>query len=90
MLQIEVAYASSDRQLIIELQVEDGATIEDAIQRSGILQKFPEIDLACNKVGIFGKQVTLEQAVCAGDRVEIYRRLIADPKQVRRQKARVK
>jgi putative ubiquitin-RnfH superfamily antitoxin RatB of RatAB toxin-antitoxin module len=86
-LLIEVAYARPEAQLIIELQVESGATVEQAILRSGILQRFPEIDLSLNKVGIFGKQVPLQQPVLAGDRVEIYRGLIADPKLARRQKA---
>jgi putative ubiquitin-RnfH superfamily antitoxin RatB of RatAB toxin-antitoxin module len=84
---IEIAYARPESQLIIELQVGDGTTVEQAIRQSGILQKFPEIDLSINKTGIFGKQVSLRQAVHAGDRVEIYRQLIADPKQARRQKA---
>jgi putative ubiquitin-RnfH superfamily antitoxin RatB of RatAB toxin-antitoxin module len=84
---IEIAYARPESQLIIELQVEDGTTVEQAIRQSGMLQKFPEIDLSINKAGIFGKQVSLRQAVHAGDRVEIYRQLIADPKQARRQKA---
>lgn len=90
MFKIEVAYARSDSQLIIELKVEEGATIEQAIRSSGILEKFPEIDLQTNKVGVFGKQASLERRVCAGERIEIYRRLIADPKQARRQQARSK
>jgi uncharacterized protein len=89
-LQIEVAYARPDVQLIIELQIEDGTTVEQAIQQSGILQKFPEIDLSINKVGIFGKSVLLQQPLRAGDRVEIYRPLIADPKRTRRQQAGAK
>ncbi len=88
MLSIEVAYAKPESQLVIGLQVEDGTTIEQAIRESGILRQFPEIDLAVNKVGIFGKQASLRQAVRTGDRIEIYRRLTADPKQSRRQKAR--
>jgi putative ubiquitin-RnfH superfamily antitoxin RatB of RatAB toxin-antitoxin module len=89
-VKIEVAYARSDTQLIIELQVEDGATVGQVIRQSGILQKFPEIDLTANKVGIFGKRVLLQHPLRAGDRIEIYRRLIADPKSVRRQRAGAK
>jgi uncharacterized protein len=89
-VEIEVAYAKSDTQLIIELKVEDGTTVEQAIRKSGILQKFPEIDLAVNRVGIFGKRVLLQHAVRAGDRIEIYRCLIADPKSARRQRAGAK
>jgi uncharacterized protein len=89
-LPIEVAYALPEVQLIIELQVENGTTVEQAIQRSGILQRFPEIDLSLNKVGIFGKQVSPQQPVQAGDRIEIYRGLIADPKLARRQRAGAK
>jgi uncharacterized protein len=89
-VKIEVAYAGLDTQLIIELKVEDGATVEQAIRQSGILQKFPEIDLAVNKVGIFGKRVLLQHPLRAGDRVEIYRRLVADPKLARRQRAGAK
>ncbi len=85
-MEIEVAYAKPDAQLIIELKVEDGTTVEQAIRKSGILQKFPEIDLAVNKVGIFGKRILLQHPVRAGDRIEIYRQLIADPKLVRRQR----
>jgi putative ubiquitin-RnfH superfamily antitoxin RatB of RatAB toxin-antitoxin module len=90
MFKVEVAYAKSEAQLIIELEVEEGATIEQAIRSSGILRKFPEIDLQVNKVGVFGKQAPLERMVRAGDRIEIYRGLIADPKQTRRLQARSK
>lgn len=88
MLKVEVAYACTDAQLIVEVEVEEGATIGQAIHQSGILQKFPEIDLAKNKVGIFGRQVSLLEPLRAGDRVEIYRGLIADPKLARRLKAK--
>jgi putative ubiquitin-RnfH superfamily antitoxin RatB of RatAB toxin-antitoxin module len=90
MLKVEVAYAKLEVQLIIELEVEEGATIEQAIRSSDILRKFPEIDLKINKVGVFGKQASLERPVRAGERIEIYRGLIADPKQARRQQTRSK
>ena len=84
---VEVAYALPDRQVILVVDVVPDATLGDAIQGSGILEQYPEIDLAVNKVGVFGKLGKLGDALHAGDRVEIYRPLIADPKQVRRQRA---
>ncbi len=84
---IEVAYALPAQQLILKLQVEEGATAEQAILASGLLQKFPEIDLTQNKIGIFGKLVKSDTVLREKDRVEIYRPLIADPKEVRKQRA---
>jgi len=84
---VEVVYALSDRQVVLALEVVADATIADVITQSGILEKFPEIDLGNNKVGVFGKLGKLTDALHAGDRVEIYRPLIADPKQVRKQRA---
>ena len=84
---VEVAYALPERQIIIPVRIEDGTTAEQAICASGILDKFPEIDLAVNKVGIFGKLSKLDTVLRHLDRVEIYRVLIADPKEVRRQRA---
>jgi hypothetical protein len=86
-IEVEVAYARPDEQVILALQVAHGSTIEDAIRRSGVLERFPEIDLATNKVGVFGKVGKLDQPLVAGDRVEIYRPLIADPKEARKQRA---
>jgi len=84
---VEVAYALADEQLIIPIKVEDGTTAEEAIIASGIMTKFPEIDLRINKVGIFGKLTKLDTKLRHLDRVEIYRTLIADPKEVRKQRA---
>jgi putative ubiquitin-RnfH superfamily antitoxin RatB of RatAB toxin-antitoxin module len=84
---VEVAYAIPERQVIIEVTVERGATLMHAIELSGILQQFDEIDLGQNKVGIFGRLAKLTDEVQPGDRVEIYRPLIADPKEVRKQRA---
>lgn len=70
------------------MEVVEGATVRQAIERSGILSRHPEIDLAPGRVGIFGKRVELNRVLREGDRVEIYRRLVADPKQVRWQRAR--
>ena len=84
---VEVAYALPHEQLIIPVMVQVGTTAENAIYASGILKKFPEIDLTDNKVGIFGKAIKLDTALRHLDRVEIYRPLIADPKEVRKQRA---
>ena len=86
-IEVEVAYARPDEQIILALKVPVGATIEDAIRRSSVLERFPEIDLATSKVGVFGKVGRLEQELSPGDRVEIYRPLIADPKEARKQRA---
>ena len=84
---VEVAYALPENQLIIPVQVPLSANIETAINASGILNKFPEIDLTVNKIGIFGKLSKLDAHLRHLDRVEIYRPLIADPKEVRKQRA---
>ncbi len=84
---VEVAYALPDNQVIIPIKMSLQATIEQAIQASGILTKFPEIDLSVNKIGIFGKLSRLDTNLRHLDRVEIYRSLIADPKEVRKQRA---
>ena len=86
-IQIEVAYARPDQQLLLPLRVAAGSTVAQVIEVSGVLEKFPEIDLAQNKVGIFGKLTKLDTVVRERDRIEIYRALIADPKEVRRQRA---
>ena len=87
---VEVAYALPTEQVILQLEVEAGATIEQAIKQSGILEKYPQIDLEKDKVGIFGKLQTLDTVLRARDRVEIYRPIICDPKEVRRQRAKKK
>ncbi len=86
-IHIEVLYALPDVQSLIPVQVTEGATVEAAIRASGMLESFPEIDLATNKVGVFSKLVKLDEMVRDKDRVEIYRPLIADPKEVRRKRA---
>lgn len=87
LITVEVAYALPDNQLIIPLQVAPETSAEQAIAASGILQKFPEIDLSVNKIGLFGKLSRLETPLRHLDRVEIYRPLIADPKEIRKQRA---
>jgi hypothetical protein len=86
-INVEVAYALPARQLLLGIELDEGATVEDAIRASGVLDAFPEIDLARNKVGIFSRLVKLDEKVRDRDRVEIYRPLIADPKEVRRKRA---
>ena len=85
---IEVAYATPDNQVIIEVSDATHITVQQVIEKSGVLQQFPEIDLTINKVGIFGKLAPLDRELAAGERVEIYRPLIADPKEARRQRAK--
>lgn len=84
---VEVAYALPTQQILLKINVAEGATAEQAVQASGILEKFPEIDLTQNKIGIFGKLTKTDSVLRENDRVEIYRPLIADPKGVRRQRA---
>ena len=84
---VEVAYARPDQQAIIALSVAPGTTAAEAVEQSGILREFPDIEFPGCKMGIFGKAVRADTVLQAGDRVEIYRPLIADPKEVRRQRA---
>lgn len=86
-IRVEVAYACPDEQLILPVEVPEGATLEQAIVQSRILERFPDIQLHSAKVGIFGKLGKLSAQVRAGDRVEIYRPLLADPKEVRKKRA---
>jgi uncharacterized protein len=84
---VEVAYALPKQQVILPITVAPGTTAQAAVEASGILAKFPEIDLNTNKIGIFGKLCKPDTPLRHLDRVEIYRPLIADPKEVRRQRA---
>ncbi|MEJ2345448.1 MAG: RnfH family protein [Gammaproteobacteria bacterium] len=85
---VEVAFALPREQVILEIDVAPDATVRQAIDQSGILERFPQIDLdGATKVGIFGKLTKLDAGLRPGDRVEIYRELIADPKEVRRKRA---
>ena len=84
---VEVAYALPEEQVIISIEVPKKINIKQAIEESGIQKKFPEIDLSKNKVGIFGKQTTLDHLLSDRDRIEIYRPLILDPKEMRRKRA---
>lgn len=82
-LAIRVAYAAGEEQVIIELSVADGTTIQEAIQRSGILNRYPDIDLRRQGVGVFGQARALDYCPRTGDRIEIYRPLVLDPKEAR-------
>jgi hypothetical protein len=84
---VEVAYARDDKQSLISLEVKEGATLKEAIEASGILNTYKQIDLSKDQVGIFSKFVTLDTILREKDRVEIYRTLIADPKKVRKERA---
>src|SRR3989338_4324857 len=84
---VEVAYALPQKQEVLSLKIRSGAAVSEAIDRSGILRDFPEIDLASAKVGIYGKLVKLDAVLRDKDRIEIYRPLIADPKEIRRKRA---
>ena len=86
-IDIEVVYALPDKQTLLKQQVSSGTTVLEAIQASGILEKYPQIDMATSKVGIFGKLVKPDTVLREKDRIEIYRPLIADPKEVRRKRA---
>lgn len=86
-ISIEVVYALPEKQTILSLQVDEGTNVERAILSSGIQQHYPEIDLSQNKVGIWNKVSKLSDLLREGDRVEIYRPLIADPKEVRKRRA---
>ncbi len=86
-INVEVAYALPERQIILPVNVELGTTIGGAIVQSGIMIEFPELDVEHSEVGIFGKAAAMTTALADGDRVEIYRPLIADPKEVRRKRA---
>lgn len=87
MLDIEVAYATPEQQIIIALQVPENTTLASAIAASGLLARFPDIDVKRNALGIFGKICSSDQLLKTGDRVEIYRPLLRDPKEARRQRA---
>jgi putative ubiquitin-RnfH superfamily antitoxin RatB of RatAB toxin-antitoxin module len=86
-IRVQVIYALPERQDLVTIELPEGATAVQAVEASGLLQKYPDIDLARNKLGVFAKLVKPDQLLRDRDRVEIYRALIADPKEVRRQRA---
>ncbi len=84
---VELVYALPAQQMLLKSEVPKGTTIAEAVKLSGILDKFPEIDLEKGRFGIFGKLSKLDTVLREKDRIEIYRPLIADPKEVRRKRA---
>ncbi len=86
-INIEIAYALPERYYLKSFQVDEGITVQMAITQSGILNQFPEIDLSTNKIGIFSRPIKLTDVLKEGDRIEIYRPLLADPKEIRRKRA---
>jgi len=88
LLRVEVVYALPDQQVMTLLEMEEGASVREAIESSGILRQFPEIELVQGRVGIFGKPVDPNSLLRDGDRVEIYRSLEADPKETRRRRVK--
>jgi len=87
LMKVEVSYATPEEQLIIPLKVPASCTVAQAIELSAIGEHFSDIDLDAAKVGIFGKLAKLDTVLTSGDRVEIYRKLIADPKEARKKRA---
>lgn len=88
-MNVGVCYAEAERQLWLRLEVPDGSTVQQAIELSGVLKQYPYIDLDSQKVGIFGKLTKLDALIKEGDRVEIYRKITADPQQVQRRRVDV-
>lgn len=84
---VQVAYALPEKQYLLTVMLNEGATVEEAIRASGLLELRDDIDLKVNKVGIYSRPAKLHDVLRDGDRVEIYRPLIADPKELRRQRA---
>ena len=86
-IQVEVCYALADRQHLVKVNLPNGATLLQAIEASGLLERHPEIDVKKNKFGVYAKLAKADTVLRDRDRVEIYRPLIADPKEVRKQRA---
>ena len=86
-IKIEIVYALPHEQILLKLDVAERSTIADAVKLSGLLEKYPEIDLEKGKFGLFGKLSKTDTILREKDRVEIYRPLLADPKEVRRRRA---
>ena len=87
MITVSVVYALPDEQRIFSVHIAQGATARQAIEASGVLDYYPQIDMQQVKIGVFSEVVSLEYVVAAGERIEIYRPLIADPKELRKQRA---
>lgn len=90
LIRVEIACATPRKQVVLSIEVEQDCNLEQAIAQSAIMQHFPELDLAKLTVGVFGTVYSRAHVVQAGDRVEIYRPLSRDPKQMRKQRAEAK
>jgi putative ubiquitin-RnfH superfamily antitoxin RatB of RatAB toxin-antitoxin module len=88
LIRVEVAYGTAERQVLLEVEVPVGTTVLDAIERSGILDQFPDFDIDTARLGIFSESVDPEATLSEHDRVEIYRPLLIDPKEARRRRAK--
>lgn len=86
-MEIEVAYATPEKQALLKIEVPEGCTVQEAIELSEIRSGFPDMEIDPGAVGIFSRKVSLQHVLHEGDRVEIYRPLIADPKEMRKQRA---
>lgn len=86
-IDVEVAYATPARAALVKLQVPAGTRAGEAVRLSGILEQFPEIDFSVNRIGVFGRLCPEDRTLEPGERVEIYRPLVVDPKEARRQRA---
>ena len=87
-MHVEVIFALPWEQDVVDVELPELSTVEDAIRESKILEKYPDINMDVNKTGIFGKAAKKEDVLQPGDRVEIYRELIGDPKEIRKQRAK--
>ncbi|WP_153447606.1 RnfH family protein [Vibrio algicola] len=87
LIHVEVVYALSHEQQVFQLAIASDMTVQEIIEQSGVLVAYPEIDLNVNKVGVFSRNIKLDATVRDKDRIEIYRPLLADPKEIRRKRA---
>ncbi|WP_334062375.1 RnfH family protein [Alteromonas genovensis] len=87
LITVEVAYALPTKQSLVSIAIDKNATVEEAIQASNLLHEYPDIDLSKTKVGVWSRVVRLKDTLIDGDRIEIYRGLIADPKEIRKRRA---
>jgi hypothetical protein len=87
-IRVQVCYALPDQTFMQQMQVAPGTSLEQAVRDSGLLQRYPQVDLATQKLGIFGKIRPADTVLRDGDRIEIYRPLQADPKETRRRRAK--
>ena len=87
-IQVEIAYATPEKQVLLAIGVPAGCTVAEAIERSKIRNEFPGLEMDLSSVGIFSRKVSLNDILSDGDRVEIYRPLLIDPKEMRKRRAK--